>query len=1673
MSKSRSRNSLLSSHSKVSHNHADQNELASMKYRLEEPGDSIYPLDSKTKEETESIKHKRGHDLTYPDFQPWKDHTNLDDEGSKREVEKMQNTLFLNKGLFEAPQVSNEYYSARNLIQAAVFSSSENCSGVLKELSQHLASFYKTRNEIINKIQCESNNFKLPPRVTLTSLKREAWLKDLANPTVPLHQVSLRLPHGIKNKILVDALCSKLVPITRALWFTKCVLYGDSVAIRKKVHLKVTQVPFQGDESALLESQEVQWLQEWTQQVVDYLYRFSRDISNTSSVEKKHDTTVKMNYLLKYIQAVYIECLIDKDLFLSSILKFLKEGLLLDTHSVVQLLLNDKSDLSDETYEASMKDLDLNYGQRLVALLAIKIFWLDIIKLDYICKELCELLLLNYYFILKAPVFNPKHTKPCNMDNVLSYKLKEKMLKQISEIIKYLFKSNTNAFIMPNYWILIGNVLYQILLEDSSSLTNEETKEIQRQLQLVLYRNESLMLNMKHSKSQKEIYGDGNSGINNNSHRRTSSFPSGFGSVAGANFQFDSLMLSPEQNTNLDTIESDLFINRSYDDIFRIIDYLDKLKFNEDLAKLLRPSVSKLKNSSSVQTDWKLNLAVVLMWCVTNYRDAGVSRETILMACGFIKHRVLQANNGKTLAKVKASMESAILDILYNYSEKKDHLCINFENLYVLINELYQLKIVTVSAYLRKLIASGIFYLEPGEEPKLDTANVVIQIEILKNLPVLNNKQCDNILRKWSGDKLLAYVESFEAGKKTATEQVIDKISNNCLVNCDFSGFKDLKTGITYLLVNWMTDEVKSLINKSSKLIHIKISTISSLYELYCLCDNLTVFFKVIIKSILKNEGKVVILDLDALYLISLLMVRHFKLIKTISGSDSSSVGYEIFRLIIINYKDLTLREFDYFNFKGIWNFIDHSVERKSSNFDDGKTPNSNNPKIQKPSSIPQFIYSKATVESPMKLNTDDKQALKDGEDEQFLSFDDFGNDLNTLLNSHYVFMSNEEVNGAVAQLKINNSISDTYSGDNGSKRLLIVLFDYYMKHEDNLSNDDENTLIKLMINTRNSIQLDSSYSVIECVSYFIQKQYEKFDAIDHNPVSNDQNTSAVKKQRLLAVLKKLVSAEVIDFDQLVNVFNSITDVNGSENNLNDMRYDLIVGNKDIEERSLDKNQLLLLELNRFFYCNKHESSVFNIIANEKKYKMDTTEFNSSDRAWMLLRKWLYSRSRFLMEGITNHFSNDQIILLVNKVSEFEVNIETSQDLLAAVPKINEFNITLFQILFKLILVREFDAIHELEEKHHKLKLIIELILLKSNLSFSVDNSFFGELFNLLPWNFKTEVLTILEFILFENSKFLSDESELVTVSCQLQGYDTSLNVLPILSDYFKKFTVSSIDSIETSNDFFQRVSDYLNQLLDIVQVIDVGGRTFKKNYDYNAINMSLSIFIRILIIHKDSITKLIISNEAQGYNFVRGLSNLLRSEYLSNGNEKLHILLYDLLLIFRDLLMKELNLSLSEDQQIPDASSHNNSNNNNTDGSGNITIGDSLINDNYRVPKYENFAPLFNLPEIESHNILKQYIVDDNRIKSAITLNEDELTKGGDYQNLNQSRFVLVKSRRDSVFLTNSGPFNILKKHEMVPPPEFKMKSFEIIDNTEDNVNDGRINLLLFDAYTTKQNPP
>ena len=105
-----------------------------------------------------------------------------------------------------------------------------------------------------------SCTFKPPPRVTLTDTKREAWLRDLADPDIPLRRLSRTIPHGIRGKILLDHCLGKMIPTTRAVWLAKCVGANEIRAFKRK-----------GAGGAFAIGGEAKWIKDWTANVEQFL----------------------------------------------------------------------------------------------------------------------------------------------------------------------------------------------------------------------------------------------------------------------------------------------------------------------------------------------------------------------------------------------------------------------------------------------------------------------------------------------------------------------------------------------------------------------------------------------------------------------------------------------------------------------------------------------------------------------------------------------------------------------------------------------------------------------------------------------------------------------------------------------------------------------------------------------------------------------------------------------------------------------------------------------------------------------------------------------------------------------------------------------------------------------------------------------------------------------------------------------------------------------------------------------------------------------------------------------------------------------------------------------------------------------------------------------------------
>ncbi|RMY24605.1 hypothetical protein D0867_01265 [Hortaea werneckii] len=142
------------------------------------------------------------------------------------------------------------------------------------------------------------STFKPPPRVTVTDTKREAWLRDLANPDIPLRKQSRTIPHGIRGKLLMEQCLSKDIPMQRAVWLAKCVGANELRAFKRR-----------GISGAAAANGEMKWVREWTAHVEQFL-------DGVIAMCGQQDWQTKINYAVKLSATFYSEKLLDTEHFL-------------------------------------------------------------------------------------------------------------------------------------------------------------------------------------------------------------------------------------------------------------------------------------------------------------------------------------------------------------------------------------------------------------------------------------------------------------------------------------------------------------------------------------------------------------------------------------------------------------------------------------------------------------------------------------------------------------------------------------------------------------------------------------------------------------------------------------------------------------------------------------------------------------------------------------------------------------------------------------------------------------------------------------------------------------------------------------------------------------------------------------------------------------------------------------------------------------------------------------------------------------------------------------------------------------------------------------------------------------------------------------------------------------
>ncbi|KAK3648516.1 RNA polymerase II mediator complex subunit [Elasticomyces elasticus] len=227
------------------------------------------------------------------DFSPWTGH----------HPEDVLNEAVVKAGYCDKGPGQTEYNSAKPSIWPNL--TAKNNTGL--QMLNYLFTQVMEKRQVLGKCTAPST-FKPPPRVTVTDTKREAWLKDLANPEIPLRKQSRTIPHGIRGKLLMDQCLNKDVPLQRAVWLAKCVGANELRAFKRK-----------GVSGVAAATNETKWVHEWTVHVEQFLEGVIESCN-------QQDWQMKMTYAVKLATAFYAERLLDADLYLDWIVSSFNEA---------------------------------------------------------------------------------------------------------------------------------------------------------------------------------------------------------------------------------------------------------------------------------------------------------------------------------------------------------------------------------------------------------------------------------------------------------------------------------------------------------------------------------------------------------------------------------------------------------------------------------------------------------------------------------------------------------------------------------------------------------------------------------------------------------------------------------------------------------------------------------------------------------------------------------------------------------------------------------------------------------------------------------------------------------------------------------------------------------------------------------------------------------------------------------------------------------------------------------------------------------------------------------------------------------------------------------------------------------------------------------------------------
>lgn len=202
----------------------------------------------------------------------------------------------IKSGFLNKPAITNETNVGRPVIWGCIKSKAG-----LQTLSSLFVAILEKRQQAGR--LTSASTFKPPPRVSLTNTKREAWLSDLANPSVGLRRFNRTIPYGINGKGLLEQCLAKEIPTARAVWLVKCIGANELRTLKRK--------GVGGASSGI--SAELKWVREWTMHVEQF-------VDATVSARSDQTWRGKVQYVVRLTYHLFAEQLLDQDHFLDWIL---------------------------------------------------------------------------------------------------------------------------------------------------------------------------------------------------------------------------------------------------------------------------------------------------------------------------------------------------------------------------------------------------------------------------------------------------------------------------------------------------------------------------------------------------------------------------------------------------------------------------------------------------------------------------------------------------------------------------------------------------------------------------------------------------------------------------------------------------------------------------------------------------------------------------------------------------------------------------------------------------------------------------------------------------------------------------------------------------------------------------------------------------------------------------------------------------------------------------------------------------------------------------------------------------------------------------------------------------------------------------------------------------------